>query len=109
MRKLMLFTIGFGAACLFCAYSWTCSGLILPAVLFAVLFAAALVASRWAEKLLIPGILFLGVSLGLLWFQGYNDQYLSKAAAREGKPADWRFSVSPHYRCRKDNANCVQE
>ena len=88
MRKLMLFTIGFGAACLFCAYSWTCSGLILPAVLFAVLFATALVASRWVEKLLIPGILFLGVSLGLLWFQGYNDQYLSKAAALDGKLAD---------------------
>ena len=27
----------------------------------------------------------------------------------EGKPADWRFSVTPHYRCRKDKANCVQE
>jgi hypothetical protein len=27
----------------------------------------------------------------------------------EGKPMDWRFSVLPHYRCRKDKANCVQE
>lgn len=88
MRKLMWFVIGFGAACAFCAYTWTCSGLILAAVVFALLFAASLILQKWADQLKIAAAVFLGVGVGLAWFQGYWDQYLSHASALDGKVAD---------------------
>ena len=88
MRKLMWFAIGFGAACAFCAYAWICDGLILPGIVFAVLFAAGLLGGRRIPKLKIAGVVCLGISLGLFWFQGYCDQYLEKASALDGKLAD---------------------
>ena len=88
MRKLMFFTLGFGAACAFCAYTWTCSGLILPAVVFAVLFAAGLFGGKWAEQLKAAAIIFFGISIGLLWFQGYCNHYLNRASELDGKLAD---------------------
>lgn len=88
MRKLMWFTIGFGAACAFCAYTWTCEGLILPAALFAVLFAAGLFGGKYVPQLKIAAAVCLGISLGLGWFQLYNDQYVSIAAQLDGNAAD---------------------
>lgn len=88
MRKMMWFAIGFGAACAFCAHTWTCSGLILPAAAFAVLFAAALISGKWIKQLKIASAVCLGISLGLFWFQGYCDLYLSKASELDGKLAD---------------------
>ena len=88
MRKLMWFTIGFGAACAFCAYTWTTSGLILPAIVFAVLFAAGLYAGSWVKHLKIVAALCLGIGLGLTWFHVYNVQYLDKAAKLDGMVAD---------------------
>ena len=88
MRKLMWFTVGFGAACLFCAYTWTCTGLILPAIIFAVLFAAGIAAGKLSEHFRIAAVVCLGISIGLGWFQLYNDQYLELAAQLDGKEAD---------------------
>lgn len=88
MRKLMWFTIGFCAACAFCAYTWTVNGLLLPSVIFAVLFAAGLLAGKYAEKLKIAAVVCLGLSIGFGWFHLYNDQYLAIAAQLDGKVAD---------------------
>lgn len=88
MRKLMWFAIGFAAACTFCAYTWTCTGLIFPAIIFAVLFAAFVISGRWIEQLKIIAAVFLGISLGFCWFQIYCDQYLSKVSELDGKIAD---------------------
>ena len=88
MRKLMWFTLGFGAACAFCAYAWVQQGLLLPALIFVCLFAGALFASRWTGGLKIPAVIFLGISLGLLWSQIYSDTYLSKAAVVDGTTAE---------------------
>ena len=88
MRKLMWFAVGFAAACAFCAYTWTVSGLVLAAAIFALLFAAGLFAGKYIQKLKIAAVVCLGISLGLGWFQLYNDQYLAVAAQLDRKVAD---------------------
>ena len=88
MRKLMWFTVGFGAACAFCAYRWICNDLLLPAVIFAVLFVAGVFIGKHSNRLKIAAVVCLGISLGLGWFQVYNDRYLSAASQLDGKIAD---------------------
>lgn len=85
MRKLMWFTIGFGAACAYCAYTWTVEGLILAAVCFLAVFAAMLVAGKSMERLYIAAALSLGIGLGCLWFQGYHSLLLSDLEQLDGK------------------------
>ena len=88
MRKLMWFTLGFGAACAFCAYLWMTEGLLLPAVCFVLLFALLLIGSHWIKALGVPAVIALGIALGLGWFQIYSANYLSLAAQLDGKVAD---------------------
>ena len=87
MRKLMWFTTGFGAACIFCAYTWTCEGLILPACLFAAVSVASLFGSKRLDFLKILGTVCVGIGLGLGWFQIYSNFYLSEAAKLDGELA----------------------
>ncbi len=88
MRKLMWFTLGFGAACAFCAYSWTIEGLLIPAIIFLVLFAGLLLGSKRFKVLRIPAVVCLGCAAALLWFQVYSANYISRASALDGKIAD---------------------
>lgn len=88
MRKLMWFTIGFGGACAFCAYAWMTEGLILPAIICAVLFGALLLGSRWGKGLRCIAAVCLGCAVGLTWFQLYSAHYLSLAASLDGRIAD---------------------
>ena len=88
MRKLMWFTVGFGAACAFCAYTWTCEGLILPAICFLGIFAAMVAAGRISEKLYLAAAVSLGIALGCLWFQGYHSLLLSPAERLDGQTTD---------------------
>lgn len=88
MRKLMLFTIGFGAACAVCSYGWFTDGLVIPACMFACLFLCGIFLRGQGKDLRIPAFLCLGVSMGLLWFQGYSAFYLSKAANADGMTAN---------------------
>ena len=85
MRKLMWFTVGFGAACAYCAYTWTCEGLILPAICFLGIFAAMLAAGKTVEKLYAAAAVSLGIALGCLWFQGYHNVVLSPAERLDGQ------------------------
>jgi competence protein ComEC len=84
----MWFTIGFGAACIFCAYTWTCEGLILPAFFFAALAIISILGSKRLEILKRAGVVCLGIGLGLFWFQAYFNFYLSDASQLDGKLAD---------------------
>jgi len=106
VRKLMLFTIGFGAACAYCAYRWTCEGLFLPAICFMGIFAAMLLAGKSMEKLYLAAAVSLGIAFGCLWFQGYHSVILSPAEELDrktvgmtlyctdfGKPTDYGMSV----------------
>lgn len=88
MRKLMWFTMGFGAACAFCAYAWVTEGLLVLALAFVLLAAASLIGSRWLKKLKLICVLCLGCAVGLGWFQIYANGYLSNAAALDGMTAD---------------------
>ena len=87
MRKLMWFTIGFGAVCAFCAYFWVTEALLLPAIGFGMAFAAFLLGSRWVKKLRVPAAVCLGCALGFMWFHGYSSSYLSLANALDGQLA----------------------
>lgn len=81
----MWFTIGFGAACAFCAYLWLTAGLWLPTLIFATLFAGLLILSfrfRWVRCV---AAVCMGCAAGFLWFQLYSAVYLSPAAALDGK------------------------
>ena len=88
MRKLMWFTIGFGAACAYCAYTWNCAGLILAAVCFFGIFAAMVAAGKTMEKLYIAAAVSLGIATGLLWFQGYHSMLLSPVEKLDRTSAD---------------------
>ena len=79
MRKLMWFTVGFGAVCAFCVYFWVTGNLLLPAAGFGAAFAVFLLSSRWIRKFRIPAIVCLGCAVGLCWFQCYSGNYLSLA------------------------------
>ena len=107
MRKLMLATIGFGAACAICSYGWFCDGLIIPACMFACLFVCGMFAGSREDKFRIPAVICLGISLGLLWFQGYSAFYLSKAADVDGVTAN----ITAHctdYSYQTDNGTAVE-
>ena len=84
----MWFTLGFGAACALCAYLWLTEGLWLPALALFELFAATAVLSRRIRWLRCVCAVCLGCAAALLWFQLYSANYLSLAAALDGKIAD---------------------
>ena len=88
MRKLMWFTIGFGAVCALCAYLWLTAGLWLPALLAGLLFIPLTAFGRKIKWLRPIGVACLGCAAGFLWFQLYSWNYLSLAADLDGKIAD---------------------
>ena len=88
MRKLMWFTIGFGAASGFCAYAWITEGLWVPALILAGVSGALLLGSRPVKWLRIPAIVALGCAVALGWFQFYSGNYLARAAGLDGLVAD---------------------
>ena len=85
MRKLMWFTIGFGAACAYCAYTWAFDGLILAAICFLAIFGAMLAAGKTMEKLYVAAAVSLGIAIGCLWFQGYRNILLSPVERLDGQ------------------------
>ena len=88
MRKLMWFTMGFGAACALCAYFWLTDGLWIPALVMAAMFAGAVFLSRKIRWVRCIAAVCLGCAAALLWFQFYALFYLSSAAELDGKIAD---------------------
>ena len=88
MRKLMWFTMGFGAACAFCAYCWVTAELLIPAAVFAGLFLVLLLGGRWKSCLKPAAVLALGIAAGLFWFQTYSSVYLSGTAGLDGVMAE---------------------
>ena len=88
MRKLVWFSLGFGAACCLCAYVLTGSARIALAVAGGVLTIFAAIAGRkytWFRR--VAAILF-GLAMGMGWFTLYDGFYLSAAGAMDGKKAN---------------------
>lgn len=71
MRKLMWFTLGFGAACAFCACGRLPVLLILPVL---VMLAAYLTGGSRVHKMVLT---VLGISLGLIWFAQFEERTLA--------------------------------
>ena len=88
MRRLMFFTIGFAAACVFCAYAWQIQGLYPLALISLLLCCACMIGLRWTRLMRYPAVALLGLAVGFFWFQLYSDQYLSKANEMDGQIAD---------------------
>ena len=88
MRKLMWFTLGFGAACALCAYFWLAEGLWIAALAMTVLFVGCAFLSRRIRWVRCIAAVCLGCAAAFLWFQFYASFYLSPAAELDGKIAD---------------------
>ena len=88
MRKLMWFTMGFGAACAFCTYAWMTEGLIPVAAVFAAAALVLLLCGKRKTKLKAAAIICLGIALGLGWFHIYSSFYLSHVSELDGTEAD---------------------
>ena len=84
MRKLMWFTMGFGAACAFCSYlavSW-----ILPAFLVGLLLCLAFgFMARVRKQFAFVALITLGISIGFGWFWCQDAVYLSNARCLDGQ------------------------
>lgn len=78
MRKVLWFTLGFGAACAFCAYGRTTALLMLPAL--ALLTAVFAGKSRTYQVILTV----LGILLGLFWYSRFETQTLQPVYALDG-------------------------
>ena len=88
MRKLMWFTMGFGAACAFCAYAWQTNGLWILAAIFAALSFTCLFVGKQVVILKRIFVVCLGISMGLVWFSVFSSGYLSLASRSDGMNAD---------------------
>lgn len=84
MRKLMWFTVGFGAACAFCAYFWMETYLDM-AIFAGILGIAFGILTRKVRNFRIPAAILLGVAAGFAMFHIYNNVTLSDARELDGK------------------------
>ena len=84
MRKLMWFTLGFGAACIFGAYFYV-PWLLCVAVVAFVLSIGCLIGMRWLRCLRIGVALLLGAAIGLGWFTAFDRLYLASARNADGQ------------------------
>lgn len=75
MRKLLWFTLGFGAACAVCAYGGT------PVLLTLPLLAGFLTGVKKKRKILLS---VLGILLGLFWFFRFEARVLAPVYALDG-------------------------
>lgn len=96
MRKLVWFSLGFGAACCLCAYVITGSSRVIlaAAVGFLTLF-AAIAGRKFALFRRIAAVL-LGFAMGMGWFILYDGFYLNAAGTMDGKTANAVIRVSDY-------------
>lgn len=78
MRKLMWFTLGFGAACAFCAYGRIPALLLLPLL---VLLLAWFAGGSRRKQVLFS---IIGIFLGLFWFSRFENKTLSPVYELDG-------------------------
>lgn len=78
MRRILWFTLGFGAACGFCAYGKVSGLLILPAL---VLLAAVFAGDTRKNKVFLS---VMGILSGLFWFSRFEAQTLQPVYALDG-------------------------
>lgn len=82
MRKLMWFTLGFGAACVLGAYVFSHWLIAVAALLLGVI--AFVLKGKW-KCLRIAAAVCLGFAVGSTWFYAYSGMYLLDARLMDGK------------------------
>ena len=92
MRKLMWFTIGFGAACGYCVWAMP-QNWLLPLLVCA---GIGIFFSLVSRNLKPVEILCLGCVVGFCWFNGFRQVYLSPALAVDGKTIPLTVTVSDY-------------
>ena len=96
MRKLVWFSLGFGAACCLCAYVLTGSVWVIMAVAGGGLTLLTAIAGRkylWFRRV---AAIFLGFAAGMGWFTLYDGFYLNAVGTMDGKTADAVIRVSDY-------------
>ena len=94
MRKLMLFSIGFTAACVIGAYLLSGYWLLILGLL-CLAGAAALLFIR-SKKTKIAAVILLGALAGLLWNWGYDSLYLADARNYDAKTVQTQIEVTDY-------------
>lgn len=85
MRKLLWFTLGFGGACLFCAYLLWDVGAVIPAVLSTFSGILFLVFGIKRKALRSLGLVLMGCAAALGWFSLYRAEYLNPLLPLDGE------------------------
>lgn len=96
MRKLVWFSLGFGAACCLCAYVLTGSVRVILTVAGGVLTLLTAIAGRKFTLFRRIAAILLGLAMGMGWFTLYDGFYLSAAGTMDGKTADAVIRVSDY-------------
>ncbi len=84
MRKLMWFTIGFGASCAVGAYFFSGNVLVVLALTVLLLAFAALLAGKSRDLMKPVSVACFGLAAGFLWFWGFDAWYLAPARELDG-------------------------
>ena len=95
MRKLLIFVLGFGAACALSAYAYG-DYLLVAGVLCLLLSLLFWALTRWWKNCRIPGMLLLGVAVGLDWFCLFDHFYLSNAQRLDAQTVKLDIEVTDY-------------
>lgn len=85
MRKLMIFTLGFAMACALCAYLLPQAWIIRITIFSALLSGMLLFLDRDLKGSKNVALIFVGCSLGLLWYSGFRHFVLNPAQQLDGE------------------------
>ena len=81
MRKCMWYTLGFGTACVFCAYLFVPRSCILPILLSALVLLAVFRKQHWVKPVFL---LLVGILGGIFWFSRFQSRVLAPLHALDG-------------------------
>lgn len=95
VRKLLMFALGFGAACALGAYAYG-EYLLLAGVLCLLLSLLFWALKRWWKHCRIPGMLLLGAAVGLGWLCIFDHFYLSDAQSLDAQTVKLNIEVTDY-------------
>lgn len=96
MRKLMWFTLGFGAACGVCVYFPELRELFIPAVILLICAVIAAVTGRHRVPVGILAAALFGCSGGLFWYEFYSGLFFEPVSLLDGAEQKTVISVTDY-------------
>ncbi|MBQ7415539.1 MAG: DNA internalization-related competence protein ComEC/Rec2 [Oscillospiraceae bacterium] len=104
MRKLMWFTIGFGAACALGAYVFCHWAIAIAALVLSIAFLFLI--RKWKHFRIFAAVL-LGIALGMGWFCAYDAMYLRDARQTDGQILEL-YAEATDYSYKTDYGSAVE-